>query len=301
MNEIYYYVSCLVYYISYLIFVFYIFLIINAIKSWNKIKINKKKIFKLIIINIVILSFIYARFVELNIITVKTTKIQVGFQAKVAVISDTHIGIFNNSLLLEKAVNRINKIDDIDFVLIPGDITFYNFGDLTKMLSPLKKLKYPTFAVLGNHDTGHPGPQIQKQLQIALQNNGVILLNNSSYLMTEKNIHILGLGDKLAKNDNVSILDRFCVNDNLLVLTHNPDTIMKYKNDIADLTISGHTHGGQFQIPFIYNGGLLEKYHFNDGLYNTKKGKLFISTGIGSVGIPIRLLVPPRVDIIEMK
>ncbi|MBN2695740.1 metallophosphoesterase [bacterium] len=294
----------LIYYLSYLSLPYLLYLIFVVIK---KIKTKKLKNLSLdnsilFIFLIGVLVFIYSRFIEPNIICINQTEINVGFSGKLILISDTHLGVYKGKSFLERVVKKIDSIKNVDAVIIAGDITYHaDDNELETLLKPLKKLKYPVFAVLGNHDYIGPNPPNLEMLKSALSKNRVNLLENSSSLLKEKNIHILGLGDRWKRNDKISKLDEFSENDNIVVIAHNPDTIMRYKNRVADLTLSGHTHGGQIRIPFIYKNMIPSNYSFDQGFYNVNNNKLFISSGVGEVGLPMRFLVPPSIDVIILK
>ena len=273
-----------------------LFLIFRKRKDDSKRKISLSM---LILLLIGLLLFIYSRFIERNLIVKSTTRIKTGFSAKLVVFSDIHLGVYKDSYFLSRIVNKINEIKDVDAVLIPGDFTYYP-DDLEELFLPLKDIKYPVYAVLGNHDVGHPGPPVQKKLQKVLERYNVIFLKNTSSLIKGKNIKILGLGDNWDSDDDISQINKFKNGDNLIVITHNPDTFAKYKNSIADLTISGHTHGGQVRIPFLYKKMIPCKYDYDKGLYIEHRGKLFVTSGVGEVGLPLRLFNPPVIDILEL-
>ena len=251
-------------------------------------------------------SFIYARFIERNIILTKTTKIETVFSSRLIVIADLHLGVYKNINFLKRVVKKINKIKNVDAVLIPGDFTYYPPENLEELFSPLKNIKFPMYATLGNHDSEQPGPPIQAKLQKVLESHGVIFLHNSGSEIKNtkrpfgKNIKILGLGDKWANQDDISKINEFKKSDNLIVMAHNPDTALKYKNSIPDITISGHTHGGQIRIPFLYKHAIPCDGNFDQGLYKTKYDKIFVTSGLGEVGLPMRLGVPPTIEILEL-
>ncbi len=246
------------------------------------------------------LLFIYSRFIERNLILTKTTKIETGFSAKIVVISDIHLGPYKNHKFLERIVNKINKIEDADAVLIAGDLTYYPEEDLETLFSPLKDINIPVYAVLWNHDTENPGPPIQKELQRALKNNNIVFLKNTSAEIDGRNISILGLRDKWTNDDDISLIEKYKKEDNLIVLTHNPDTTLKYTNSIADITVSGHAHGWQIRLPFIYHSVIPCEGEFDQWLYETDYGKVFVSAGVGEVWLPMRLGVPPTIEILEL-
>jgi len=297
---IHYILNYFINYTSYLLLItpILLFLLYSKIKD----KFTDKPLFKIVMVFLFLINFllIYARFIEPNIILEKNTDIETGFKAKIVLISDLHIGAYNSTRFLERIVEKVNSIEDVDFVVIAGDITYYPIGDLDTLLSPLKKLQRPTYAVLGNHDSQAPGPDIEEELKEALEKNNVIFLKNEDIYIEDLDIHILGFGDLLAKEVNIKKLKDFKDEDNLVVIAHTPDTVYSYKYIEPDLTLSGHTHGGQIRIPFIYKYFIPTKYGFDEGYYETEKGKVYVSSGLGMTGLPFRLGIPPVIDVIEL-
>lgn len=252
-----------------------------------------------VILTLASLIFTYARFVEPNIVKVQGSDIEIGFKGKVVLIADTHVGVYSNKHFLKKVVKRINSIEDVDAVVLAGDIIYYPKGDLALLLEPLRDIKYPVIAVLGNHDVGYPGPNLEKELEEALKKSNVIYLKNSSVKIGD-NITFFGLGELWAGDADIETLESFDRSENLIAIAHNPDTVYEYKKNIPDLTLSGHTHGGQIRLPFIYRYFIPSKHGFNEGFYNTQKGKVFVTSGLGQTGLPFRLGVPPTIDIIQL-
>jgi len=247
------------------------------------------------------LVFIYARFIEPKIIMVNHYKIETGFKATYALIADIHLGVYNDESILKRAVKKINQ-QKIDALLIAGDFTYEpKIEELEKLFAPLKDIKVPIFVVLGNHDKQKPGPKLDNALIAVLEKLGVNVIDNKSVKLND--ITILGLGSHWAKEDNIELLEQYNKNDNLVVLTHNPDTTLNYPdNHVADITMVGHTHGGQVRIPWLYHYVIPVRgvVPWNQGEYNYKHHKVFVTSGIGVIGLPLRFLVPPTIDIIEL-
>ena len=245
--------------------------------------------------------FIYARFVEPKIIVVNHYKIETGFKAKYALIADIHLGVYNDETILKRVVEKINK-EEIDALLIAGDFTYEpKLEALEKLFKPLKDIKVPVYAVLGNHDKQRPGPKLDKELELVLSKFGVNVIENRAVRL--KDVTLLGLGSNWAGEDEIELMDLYSHDENLVVLTHNPDTTLDYSlRHTADITLVGHTHGGQVRIPWLYHHVIPVKGEvpWNQGEYDYKNHKVFVTSGIGMIGLPLRLFIPPAIDIIEL-
>lgn len=288
--------SYLLLYWSYLVFPFLFFIIYRLFK-------NKKFTKPWVIFFILSIFFIYIRFVEPNIILTKEEEIEVWFNANFLVISDLHLWFFKNKYFLEKIISKINNFEDIDAVLIPWDF-LYNLKsntDLNNLFSPFKKLKYPVYATLGNHDDWFPWPYMTDKLIIALKNNNVVLLQNEAKRLKNKNVILLWLWDYTEWEKHVWLLKKFKKNDNLVVITHTPDTVIYYdSNDIPDITITGHTHGWQMRVPFLYKHVIPCKWDFDEWFYNLFWNKIFVSSWLWEVWLPFRLAIPPTIYKIKL-
>lgn len=259
----------------------------------------KKRSWVYLLVLFLAFVFIWARFIEPQLILIKKTQIKVGFDTKIALVADIHLGVYKDENFLERVVNKINQ-QEIEMVLIAGDFTFEpNKTDLKKLFAPLKRLKFPVFAVLGNHDVGFPGPPIRHELVKVLKYNDVMVLENQMVQLNK--IKLIGLGSHFAREDNVNMLYDYTESENIVVLAHNPDTTSRYYKNNVDLTLVGHTHGGQIRIPWLYKKVIPTKGEFDKGFSQEKRTKLFISSGLGEVGLPMRLLNPPTIEILTLE
>ena len=249
--------------------------------------------------------FVWSRWIEPNQVKVHESMLDVWFRSDVVLISDLHLGVYKGSAYLEKVVRKINELSDIDAVLIAGDVTFEPLDEsvegLSSLLWPLSDLQVPVFAVLGNHDVEKPGPALRDELVKALNLQGVIFLQNDIYQFGD--IKLVWLGSHFAQEDDSTILNTVNPDENIMVLTHNPDTINRYTNLIPDITLVGHTHCGQIRIPYLQE--YIRPYiypvagDFDCGWYPDLK--LFITQWLWEVMLPIRFLSPPTVDVLRMR
>jgi predicted MPP superfamily phosphohydrolase len=253
-----------------------------------------------IITVITFLIFTWARFIEPQIILVQNHQVSTINQSKVALIADLHLGVYKDEKFLERVVKKINQIPELDAVLIAGDFTFYptKSQNLNDLFAPLADINIPVIAVLGNHDVEKPGPKLRNNLVSSLKANNVQILNNQITSIGELNI--LALGDHWAKEDDITLIQDLEQSQKNIILTHNPDTTTSYSEPTNFLTLTGHTHGGQIRIPFLYKKVIPTKANFDKGLHKTKNGPVFVTSGLGEVDLPMRFLVPPTIDVLNL-
>ncbi len=243
------------------------------------------------------LLFIWMRFIEPQIIIITHQNIPLHTNLRIAVISDIHLGLFKDEHFLESVVEKINATQ-ADVLFIAGDFTYRpKISELPVLFAPLQKLRMPVYAVLGNHDTENPGEPLRDELKTVLQQYNVQILENEKVYVQD--ITLLGLGDHWAEEDNTSLLQTVTPEEKVIVLTHNPDTISNFPNSYADLTVCGHTHGGQIRIPWLYKKVIPTIGDFDTGLTREKNTALFITSGLGEIGLPMRFLNFPEIVILE--
>ncbi len=87
-----------------------------------------------------------------------------------------------------------------------------------------------------------------------------------------------------------------------ILLSHNPDTFDRAAELGIDLSLAGHTHGGQaaleFISPEIAPSRLVTPYV--SGLFQKPGGQLYVNRGIGTIGPPIRIGAPPEITLFEL-
>ena len=309
-----------VFYLSYLVVFFLIYLI------WQFDKLPRPVAVFLILAS---LLFLYARFLEPNIIKIKRQRIKLGKNGvipfKIAVISDPHIGLFTKRGLLEKTIRKIKKIKP-DLILIPGDFVWHlPENEIKNKFSCLKNLPVPTLAVLGNHDYGVMGEKdVSEELKKTLIDYGLKVIDNkiedikisppragsrfhkfNIVAGKGQGIRIIGLSDIETRQPDYNLIKNISENGINIVLTHNPDAVYEFPSYDVDLVVCGHTHGGQVRIyPFYkyaYRYIARLKYDFDKGLRDFKGTKVFITTGVGLGGLPFRFLMPPVIDVLEIE
>jgi uncharacterized protein len=87
-----------------------------------------------------------------------------------------------------------------------------------------------------------------------------------------------------------------------ILLSHNPNSFERAAQLGIDLSLAGHTHGGQLALEFVHRGLNLSSpdYPYNRGWYEKPGGQLYVNRGIGTIGFPIRFGAPPEITVIEL-
>lgn len=234
-----------------------------------------------------------------------------GGSIRIALFSDTHFGIFKNTISMRRIVDRINQ-EEVDAVFIAGDFLYeLPSHKIAAVVEPLRNSNAPVYAVMGNHDVGFPGPLYGDALYSALRRVGVTLVENRSFDVQLNNhpVIIAGTSDLWQGRQSYEFFADLPKGVPVIVLTHNPDTALSVPSDFDyDLMLAGHTHGGQIRIPLpgITRRVIPTSYPFDTGLHYVPRAglmpsqRVFVTPGIGMVGLPMRFRRPPRVDILNL-
>lgn len=252
----------------------------------------------------------YARFIEPRILVTREHEVTLARcmaadgDARVAVFSDTHIGLFGNAMPVSRIARRVNALD-ADFVMIAGDFTYWlKPENFEKSFAALGDIAAPVYAVTGNHDVGLPGPDVGAALSEALAAIGVRVLDDAAVAIEIRGrpVEIAGLSDLWAEDQKLSLLENRGTVPRL-VLTHNPATVGTLKpRQSVDLMVAGHTHGGQINLPVVTCAFFPSMCRLTlGGLKETERGPVFVTTGTGMVILPMRFNAPPRIDVLNLR
>ena len=277
---------------------------------------------------IAFLGLLYGMLIEKH--QVKTTRQTLYFPGlpeefdgwKLVHISDYHLGsIPPRSSYPEKVTQKINNLD-ADLIMFTGDIINNVADEAFPWLNSLKsmKAKKGKFAITGNHDYGdyvnweqeQEKRENEKKFNKIFEQSGFELLNNKGVEIQNKNasIGILGIENwgvhPFPQYGNLSEAMEYIKNSRFqLLLSHDPSHWQEEvvpKTNIA-LTLSGHTHGFQFGLrlgkfkwsPVQY------KYPEWTGHYKNGNQHLYISRGLGYIGYPGRIGMPPEITEITLR
>ena len=248
--------------------------------------------------------FFESRWIKITEIEINSADVPDSFSGtKIVFISDIHLGPYLSSRRLSGIVNRINEIKP-EMIILGGDYVHYRSKYIAPVFSELGKLRADlgVFAVLGNHDH-YADADLTKKVMVKY---GINSIDNQSFWVRKgaDSIKIGGVGD-LQEDIQVpeNTLNGLKKEDFAILVTHQPDYIENLNADLIDLTLSGHTHGGQ--ITFfgwwapILPSNFGQKYRY--GLVSSGKMKSYISSGVGTVLVPFRFFCRPEIVIIKLE
>lgn len=246
-------------------------------------------------------------------LTVKTTALAIphwpaGFaNLKVVALSDLHVGAPHITLdKLRTVVQRANE-QQPDLIVLLGDYVIQGivggrFTEPEVFVEPLKDLKAPlgVYAVLGNHDWWYGSEQVTR----AFERVGIRMLTNEA-VQIERNgstLWLAGLGDYFSHKDDLEKTMRSVTTaDPILALTHTPDIFLKLSPQFI-LTLAGHTHGGQVNLPLLGRRVVPSDYgdKYAIGFVEEGEKRLFVTPGIGTSIFPVRFRVPPEISVLTI-
>jgi hypothetical protein len=207
-------------------------------------------------------------------------------------LSDVHIGSVRNSGFLKRVVTKIKEINP-DAVLITGDLADGSTAIYKNTFYPLKELQMPIFFTPGNHDSYSGIDNVFNALKYA----DVHVLHNE--MIEFQGIQIIGAAYSMQRNYLGSLLRQidFDQEKPSILMYHLPSEWDAARENGIDLQLSGHTHNGQF-YPF----NLIVKLFFPylGGLYKKEKDHLYVSSGTGTWGPPMRLGSRNEITIINL-
>ena len=252
---------------------------------------------------------------------------------KIVQISDVHS--IRNENKKEKIIEKVKK-ENPNIIFVTGDLidtdyyseqnSMYQQGEIKQIekltLDFMKELVNiaDVYFIYGNHELVLLDDPVNNKFAVALNELGVIILNNKldTIQINNTTINLVGVQDpstlykdkKYAyignnKEKTKAILDDLITNNDefnnenfTILLAHRPEFFELYSNYDIDVAFTGHTHGGLIRLPIIRGiysraEGIFPKYSV--GSYNKENITMIINSGIGYSEIPIRIFNPPEI------
>ena len=228
---------------------------------------------------------------------------------RIAHLSDVHAGIHMSEEKMREITKQTNALG-ADLILQTGDMIDISQSFIPDYVRAFRDLHAPLGVVtcLGNHDryTG------QDAVIRGVQDAGQVFVKNGVHVIEHGGAALALLGIDDPRNWRADDPQDFDLDEALrvtppakdafrILLAHRPGAFDGATPRGIPLTLAGHIHGGQLYLPVIgwSPGRLITKYvmgHFQQG-----NSQLYVSRGIGVVGVPLRVFVPPEIALFELR
>jgi len=228
---------------------------------------------------------------------------------RIVQLSDLHVGPHTSRRFLERVVETTRSLHP-DLIAVTGDLIDDRAEDVAAYARSLGGLDAPlgVYMIPGNHDVYAGWDAVESALRAAKL--GTVLVNDVRLITRgESTIALLGTGDPAggargttrAAPDVERALAKVSEGAVVIAFAHNPALWPSLAKRGVALTLSGHTHWGQFAIPKLGWSLASPFLEHAMGAHQSKDALLYISPGTGYWGIPFRLGASPEVTLVTLK
>ncbi len=228
---------------------------------------------------------------------------------RLAHLSDVHAGVHMSEEKMTEIVKQTNALG-ADLILQTGDMIDISQSYIPAYVRAFRDLKAPlgVVTVLGNHDRYTGADAVIKGCRDA----GQVFVKNGAHVIEHGSaaLALVGIDDPRnwraddPQDDDLDVALRSTppAKDAFrILLAHRPGAFDGATPRDIPLTLAGHIHGGQFYVPVVgwSPGRLITKYVM--GHFTQRNSQLYVSRGIGVVGVPLRIFVPPEIALFELR
>ena len=253
---------------------------------------------------------------------------------KIAQISDIHMSAFMSRAAVRRAVDMTNDLGS-DLMVVTGDLITGSHDPIADCVEEVSRLHAPlgVWGCNGNHEIYADAEQLAEEL---FAQHGMKMLRQENAVLEYRGakFNLIGVDYQRERNLNghrtqtLSNMEPLIHRDmpNIL-LSHNPNSFDRAAELGIELSLAGHTHGGQIQVEILdhrltparfisdYIAGLFERPMFMSsrkvlvqaepdapaGTPSQNASRLYVNRGLGTVGAPVRLGVPPEISLIVLR
>ena len=233
---------------------------------------------------------------------------------RIAQLSDIHIGPFMSAADIRRCVAMVNQLKP-DLVALTGDFVTWEASPEAAVVEALSGLKAPfgIFGCLGNHEAwAHVEGSITRLF--AEHGAKILRLENAAIESAGERLNLIGVdyqsrarfgppSDGLVSQYLEGVAPLMLPGAVNILLSHNPNTFDRAAELGIDLSLAGHTHGGQVTLEYISPdlspARLITAYV--RGWFQKGESQLYVNRGIGTIFSPVRFGSPPEITVYELQ
>jgi predicted MPP superfamily phosphohydrolase len=223
---------------------------------------------------------------------------------RIAQITDIHLSAFLSVHELERAVAMANETH-AHIALVTGDLISFRGDPLDACIERLAPVtaEAGVFGCLGNHEIY---TDTEDYVARECGRHGIRMLRSERQTLRfgQAELNLAGVDYQQKAKPYLVGAERLVTPNALnVLLSHNPDVFPVAARKGFDLTIAGHTHGGQVRMEILRQDINIARFftRYVDGLYQEGRSSIFVSRGIGTIGLPARLGAPPEVALLTLR
>ena len=219
-------------------------------------------------------------------------------------LTDIHLSPYLSAKELAHCVGMANETK-AHIALVTGDLISFEEDPLDDCLDQLAKLKSEagTFGCMGNHEI-YAGSEDYTQRRGAELGMRFLRQQHTGLRFGDATLNLAGVDYQRRERPYLVGSEKLVAPDATnLLLSHNPDVFPVAAKKGFQGTISGHTHGGQVRFELLRQDLTVARFitPYVHGLYQTDESAIFVSRGIGTIGLPTRFGAPPEVSLIRLR
>lgn len=223
---------------------------------------------------------------------------------RIAQLSDIHLSPFLSRQELRRCVDLANETKP-HAAFVTGDLVTGSYDPVDTCLDELRRLKADAgiYGCMGNHERYIEGEAYVKE-HAARRGMQFLRSERATLRFGSANLNLAGVDyQRKARPYLVNAKSLLAPGEFNLLLSHNPDVFRVAQAQGWDLTLAGHTHGGQINVEILEQDLNLVRAFVTPyvyGLYQEGGSSIYVTRGIGTVGVPARVGAPPEVALIRL-
>ncbi len=242
--------------------------------------------------------------------TIRIARLPKAFHGfRIAQLSDIHIGPFMSAEEIRKIADLTNRLKP-DLIVLTGDFVTWDPQTQGAVVDALSGLKAPfgVLGCLGNHET-YTGTEASITRLFATRGIRILRQAATPIRSNGETLSLIGVdfqgrfGPPLPAMTYLRGVQQLLAPGSVnILLSHNPNSFDRAAELGIDLTLAGHTHGGQVALEFVHRNISPSRLvtDYVKGWFQKGASQLYVNSGLGTILVPIRLNAPPEITLFEL-